>query len=540
MGEKGQFFRYFGARSKFVYYNSLSETHPDIYGQLIAEKQLYGSFHNIHMQHLAEQLRRMASAEGAKEIALLKEFFSVTSLNLGPEDMYSKGIGKEIVKAINVALSFKSAYERHLDRIIGKDGKKHAKITATQFFADYFTNKVYALAKEKLNSLAIATMTPEQVGEAIFSDEIISQALEKAFFDTEKSLKVSRDWSATQGNQGYLDLFNAIDGFNKNAFLEEVAKAYKLDELKARLMESIQSSGDLKDKFKHHSTAKSYIKKSLNQTTLAKGTLGEIIGEKVAAAAINAAQSAGAQVNFSSKVVGSAGGKADFVMTFGLDMSRVLDVVEQHYKGREETVDAYKGLNEYLCKMNGGFIVYTNAKDYSLIENKGDGKYFFDGFSAGSPMSLGTLEGVIQNTPGGSADLIGQIMSTMEGAIYSGDTARIETELCSKMAYFLFDDVLTIGKPTAAAGHAIHLMYLDGVYVPLSYMFYLLADAIEDVSQDPRDIFDITINSGSIKYPNPPWEPGMWHDQKATAYEQIKISAKFLKSFRDVITGLRI
>jgi hypothetical protein len=70
----------------------------------------------------------------------------------------------------------------------------------------------------------------------------------------------------------------------------------------------------------------------------------------------------------------------------------------------------------------------------------------------------------------------------MEGAIYSGDTARIENELCSKMAYFLFDDVLTIGTPTAASGHAIHLMYLDGVYVPLSYMFYLLADAIEDVS----------------------------------------------------------
>jgi hypothetical protein len=38
MKEKGGFFRYFGARSKFVYYNSLSETHPDIYGKLIAEK----------------------------------------------------------------------------------------------------------------------------------------------------------------------------------------------------------------------------------------------------------------------------------------------------------------------------------------------------------------------------------------------------------------------------------------------------------------------------------------------------------------------
>jgi hypothetical protein len=45
--------------------------------------------------------------------------------------------------------------------------------------------------------------------------------------------------------------------------------------------------------------------------------------------------------------------------------------------------------------MNSGFIVYTNAKEYSLIENKGNGKYFFEGFSAGSPISLGTLESVI-------------------------------------------------------------------------------------------------------------------------------------------------
>ena len=538
MGEKGQFFRYFGVRSKFVYYNSLSETHPDIYNQIIKEKTSYTEYHGQHMKKIADQLRQMASAEGAKEVALLKQFFNVTSLSLSPSDMYSGEIGREIVDAINVGLSFKDAYERHLTRIIGKDGKKHAKITATQFFADYFTKNLYALVKQNIPA-NITDYTVEQLGDILFSDEIVNQALENAFFGMENSLKVSGDWKKND-KQGYYDLFSAIEGFNKSSFLQEVARAYKLDELKARLIESIQSSDNLKDKFKHHMTAKSYIKKSLNETTFAKGTLGEIIGEKVAAAAVASIEGTGVKVNFASKVVGRAGSKADFVMSFGLDMSKILDVVDKHYKGREATVDAYKGLNEYLRKMDDGFIVYTNAKDWSLVEKRGRNKRYFEGFSAGSPISLGTLEGVIANTPGGSADMIGQIMSTMDGAIYSGEIGRLETELCSKMAYFLFDDVLTIGKPTAASSRAIHLMYLDGVYVPLSYMLYLLADAIEDVSQDPRDIFDITINPGSIKYPNPPWEPGMWHDQKATAYEQIKISAKFLKSFRDVIAGLRI
>ena len=178
MGDKGQFFRYFGARGKFVYYNSLSETHPDIYNQLIAEKQLYGSYHNIHMQHLAEQLYQMASAEGAKEIALLKEFFNVTSLSLGPEDIYSKNIGKEIVDSINIALSFKDAYERNLKRITQT---KHAKISAAQFFADYFTKNLLVLVTARIPE-NIGDYSAETLGEYLFADEIINQALENAFF----------------------------------------------------------------------------------------------------------------------------------------------------------------------------------------------------------------------------------------------------------------------------------------------------------------------------------------------------------------------
>jgi len=132
--------------------------------------------------------------------------------------------------------------------------------------------------------------------------------------------------------------------------------------------------------------------------------------------------------------------------------------------------------------MDKGFIVYTNAKDYSLIKDKGDGSYFFKGFSAGEGITLGTLEGVIERTPGGSADIIGQIINTLEGAIWEGERESLEAELCSKMAYLLFDDVMTIGKDTAASNRAIHLTLLDGIYIPLSYMFYLMADAIQDVS----------------------------------------------------------
>ena len=81
---------------------------------------------------------------------------------------------------------------------------------------------------------------------------------------------------------------------------------------------------------------------------------------------------------------------------------------------------------------------------------------------------------------------------------------------------------------------------LDGVYIPLSYLFFLMARAIEDVNQNPDDIFKITIQPGKIKYEEGPWEPGMWTDQKQTAYSQIKIGATFLKNFVDVVREMRM
>jgi hypothetical protein len=127
----------------------------------------------------------------------------------------------------------------------------------------------------------------------------------------------------------------------------------------------------------------------------------------------------------------------------------------------------------------------------------------------------------------------------MEGAVYSDLKDELEQELCEKMAYFLFDDVLTIGKDTAAAGRAIHLLLLDGVYIPLSYLFFLMARAIDEVDKNPDDIFRITITPGSIKWPDGPWPPGAWYEQKQIAYDQIKIGATFLKNFVDVIREVK-
>ena len=282
------------------------------------------------------------------------------------------------------------------------------------------------------------------------------------------------------------------------------------------------------------------MKTNLKETTLAKGTLAEIFAEQGFAVIQQTLKEKIPQLKTAkSKVIGASGGKPDIVATFGLDFNKILSVVDKWYENRAERVEAYKGLNDYLANVKQGFVVYTNAKDYSLIKNTGKNTYFFQGFSAGSSISLKHLEGVIANTPGGSQRIIGQIMSTMEGAVYSDLKEQLEQRLCEKMAYFLFDDVLTIGKDTAASGHAIHLLMLDGIYIPLSYLFLLMAQAIEEVDKTPEDIFKVSIDPGEIKFPNGPWAPGDWIEQKNEAYKQIKIGATFLRNFVDVVRDMQ-
>lgn len=545
---------YHGFLSKFVYYKDLKRTHKSLYDSLIERKNIYVANYSTKMGEISSRLLNFASYEGQKEASLLKEYFNVQELDFKEEQFYTEDFGKKLVNAINTSLQFKEVYERNLTRIVGRNGKSHAKITAAQFFSNYFVESLYKLSNEKLKQLGedILNMSVEKIYEEIFSDEIINQALSDAFFNR---LANSGDWDKNDENKGYKEFFNEIEKFDKEAFLREVSDVYKLKELRQRLIDEMTENKKFEDIFTNKRSAKSYIKKSLKETTKAKGTLAEILGNE-AMLVIQKGLKNGSNytISMDSKVVGDAGGKADIVATFDIDMEPLLEIINRHYNNRAETVERYKELGNRLKNMKSGFIVYTNVKDYSLIKDKGNGGYFFSGFSAGSDISLKSLEGVIKNTPGGSQEIIGEIMNTMSGAVLDDQKERIESELCEKMAYFLFDDVTTIGKETAASSHAIHLLLLDGVYIPLSYLLYLMGTAVGQVGENKKyeaeDIIDIMISPGKTLYPSSGEEAinfdwtnngmgGLWTNQKARAYDQIKIGAKFLKQFVDIVTEIK-
>ncbi len=542
---------FYGVDAKFVYYKDLKRTHPGEYWSLMIRKNLHEANYGAKMDEISLRLLSFAKAEARKEINLLKEYFGVNNLSLGKDDLFDDAFGKNLVEAINTALQLKEVYDRHMTRIAGKNGlgRGQAKITTAQLFTGYFGGQLYELAKEKFDDLArnglIEKMTVEKIYEAIFSDKIIVRALKNAFF---KSLKDSGDWDKNDQNKGYQRFFSEIENFKKHKFLKEIYQLYDLDKLRDKLKDTIKSKDNIEQLLSKNKTdATKFFQKSMKETTTQKGTLAEIMGNEMMLIIQRELSNGKNYTISSSKRIGASGNKPDIVATFGVDIQPFLDVVEHHYNDRTETVENFKKLNEHLRNLKTGFVVYTNVKDYTL--SKRSNGYTFKGFSTGSDISLKSLEGVIANTPGGSQTLIGEIMSTMKGAIYEDQKQRLEKELCEKMAYFLFDDVTTIGVETAASAHAIHLLLLDGVYIPLSYLLYLMGTAVGSVGQSDKykadDLFKVTITPGKIMYPkggispkNWVWEKEQWFEQKKEAYDKIKIGATFLKGFVQIVSEI--
>lgn len=523
---------YYGPSKKYVYYNDLQEYNPTLYQSKINSKIFLTETHSSKMESIAQKCFEWANYESQKEAAALSNFFGV---NIQPSNNYTVEYGRKIIDAINATLSFKSTYERYVTRIIGADGTKGtAKITGAQLFVYTFESTLIKLFEENIKKNKNLDLNSAKASDILASginiDDTIEEALNLTFFEV---MKESGDWDQKDTNQGYKELFETINNFSKlrNEFIDQVKKLYNIDEFKQILHSTlINNSGT------SLSTLKKNRKLRISESTLQKGTLAEYLGG-VATQAV--AQALGKDVKVTQ--LGAARNKPDYLISLGIDASPYINAVNKTYANREEAIKAITDLNNRLASAKDGYLIYTNAKDYTL-----NSSFEKNGFSAGSPQTLKNFEGVIQRTPGGSAEIIASIMSTMEGAIYSDIKDQIEEVLVQKMAYFLFDDVHTIGEQSKASSHVIHLMLLDGIYMPMSYMFFLLGRAIQNASSSEgiRQIFDVKIEPGKVKY-KPPYQPPdynsheAWNIQRKIAYDQITIQAHFLKNFKEIIREVK-
>lgn len=536
--------------SKFVFYDQLKNYDPgtiqrSLYESAIAtgEAVLALNKPESRAEFIASNLRAQARNEAQKDIKLLNTYFGG---NYNLDDVYDKQFGKELTIALNEALNLKDIFQRNYDRIVNEKGDgRAAKVTISSVMESYVITEIRnswpTICNHILNRLAesngeysIAKAVEEEFNSP-YIEKVVGRALDKAL--------ASPTWTGGTDNpfKELVDYLNTHQD-RRNYIIAKMWQYLGIDKLKQNMIENITNSEQLKN-FKN-----SRKNSKVNLTTSIKGgvqqgLMAEALSQVISEASIklNTGNS-----KFTTEQVGSIGAKPDVVVGFQLNVDTITGIMtNDRFNGadREMNRKRFIEVNEHLKRLNKGMIIYSNVKDYALGQNfKRRG-----GFSTGGDMKLDTYANIMKKTK--ASEFVGAIANAMDEAVFGDEKHRqaILEMITQDMANFLFDDVFTVGKEMTDGATAIHLMNLDGVYIPVSYLLLLLAEAFEqEDKKNYRDIFYPTIRYTKILYPHGgeghegdnKWTYDDWLKQRNDALNKITIGATFARSFVDIVKEL--
>jgi len=484
---------------------------------------------------IAMYFKGLRDAEYAKEKQLLESKLGKT-INYDYED---EEMGAILVKGINELLNFKEVFKRNYRLIVETKGQKQL-IT---FFDTYF-NKLYhykrnqdKLMEEVERNLKAGLDLETSVRNALnlYIPDIVRQALEYMFTKAkaENGLK-----NRQQYDEAYKELAPFLKKGNKagDIFVKNFIESYGLDDIVSNLKDLTKEN--YKDMLKSSSfKLGEYTMHS--KGGLASENLGTFVADVVANEIL--------KLNNATAIhTGSTSQKADFMVSFDLDTSFVEDWISKNAFGdRDKNTKAAYALNEALKNVDSGFLVLANAKNYTL-NNKND-------FSAGEKVNLETWDTMMHNVHKRGRDLIFMALQTIKGAVGEDEKENISKVFARAIASALFDDFTTIGEamPKNRGAKSIHVLYLNGIYLPISFYFNLLYKAFEAYSKESvNKLIRVNINTPrEILWPTQTKEeawkslhPGVspWNYQSHKALSEITIEYHFFKSFKTEMEKLNL
>lgn len=558
---------------QFVYYRRLESDAAEFGQPQLANLATRAAIHTEgetlqkRQSSIVDNLSLMGYNEAVKEVNALKNIFP--GVNFDANNLSSPTFYRDLIEAINTCIQTKGLFQRNMRRLLyeNKEGEQTLpKIDVVSFFGDYFNTAFKnALQNYQTTLLSHLAANPNDIDGLTkeFSNLIqgcLVEALNmmyssKVFNGVWKSnaaKTANRSWG--QSNKIYKDLLNQINTITGagNPLLRDISNTYHLDTLAANL--AALASQNASQIISGQSSLDRLKKKTSGVVTncLTNGKLAEIIATKLAQ--INMGQSSAIHTGALNNQ------KADWMLSFGADISsfvsdqtagiqKMIDSGEKSVRKQNEiaTSEAVQNLMK-IPNSAANFIAFVNAKNYTLDSH-------FDGFSGGSAVSLKNLSSLFQDIPNadlaGVSELITAIMQLAPGAMGDGtDINDILGSMSEQVAYFLFDDFATIGTDLsqASSGDAIHLFYLDGIYVPLSYFLNLISSSIEKVAQLPEGLVTFSIKIDPILYGDLPFEDfaaakavgnNLWGKQAKHTLETTQVSMRFLSDFRQLMNGLK-
>lgn len=538
---------------RYVYYQRLL-TDKITFGSGLTSARLYEKANDVltwritegsNARKIAEYFFSLRNGEYKKEVALLKTKFGQTiGGKYDSPNSDNHNIGRELIEAFNTTLNMKSIFERNLALIQQTEGQKQL----ISYFHTYFTHAWEAhspLIVEKIRqSEYLLTSLEKAIEDAInfYLNEMVRDALIEMFRDakTESGIKNGEKYQ-----QAYAELLPALEDCTNqrgNDFINSFIKAYKLDELTQKLAEENINLQNIDAKVRSFN----YGKKIKAQA----GSLGGIASEILSVYVADIMH--GIDSSYKGYHTGGTGQRADAMFTFDIPTQPIADWLAQNRFGhREENVKALKSLGKELETFDEGFIVYSNAKNWGLST-----KFFKEkgGFSAGTPISLDTWDTLMHTARKKGRDLVFSALQLVQGAdgkpgaIGEGRQEEISMMFARAISLALFDDFDTIGLAPRNGVKSIHLLYLNGIYFPLSFYYNLLGEAFNEYAineeTDISSLIKVDIDSPKMLYPTQKTQMekapngGAWNIQSQNALKNTKVSYHFMRAYEKIMRDL--
>ena len=522
----------------YVFYESLGDAdNPqhfrDTYKKV--NSRLDSLSQRTKISNAGQFLKDVATREAIKEQQVLINGFGLQdAANFNPRDLFNNhgsNVGQILIDAFNTAMNYKAIYERNKASILQTKGKTIVGYFATYFWkywnkkgggSDYFATEAQKV-KLSLKNESIIKAYDDIMSKAI--EDCINDALTDMFTNSKDELK--SDEYATAYNQFY-EQIKAVGGSN---FLVE---AIKKDLFTDTIKNSINKEFTQKKKRNKNAIIADVIKQTKKTFNGNKGSLSgqiaEIIDMYITQSVIES--STKASKDFTAIHSGRANIRPDVVYTFNMgEMTKVIEeAVTKTANNRSEAVQRFKELDKDMSEIKQGFILYVNQKEYLT-----GGSRFKDGF-VGGVTSVKNLNAALSVGFDGDSEFLGALYQVAEGAIGEKHKEDFEDALISQIAYILFDDYTTIGNISNGA-QAIHLMLLNGIYLPLSVVYMALANAIEQ-SQGNRDELRKFVSVDLIAPAVLENQEGItWDAQRENAIKNTEANIKvgFLKNIQTII-----
>ena len=544
----------------YVYYNSLNVHKPSLYNAVKAKLSKNITEEVNKGLRDSDKIYSMARAELSKELEAVNNFFGGAKIK--ETQLYDKNFYNNLMNAINDFISVKNLYQRNVLLVqdsVEDDKRKGGQKSLVTYFPTYLRQQLNEEFKKGVLSASNVDILNEAAVAALLDKEmpnIVHRALKRMFNERgiESGIKTVKTKERREElKKAYQELYDDLTRYDSNIknspLTKEFYDIYKIDDLKNGIKERLLTF-----------QSKGYKPLGRNVGTELKGKLETRLDSR-GGVALEAIYSTLANIKIkNAKVIGGAvksgqtGMKPDIIMTVGVDIKPVEDMLEslgENEEGlseksiRAKNAAALKNLQERLNQINekgSGFIIYVNAKNQNYNKQH-------DSFSAGNKITARNLEKVMSFADWNSNFdvVVGAILQLADRTIGSHilDKEDFQQLLARNVAYLLFDDIEQIGNVNKSGVNALHLLNLNGIYVPISLVLFALAEAIEDISTDKvKDLVRVTITNPKILFPNInseiKWLAGRpaieaWREQRDHALDNTKIQARFLRNFQEII-----